>query len=131
MLKSCKEKLRSIGKKAQTGLSGLQAAAITFVVVGVTFGVGLQIQGDTKDDLGVDACPTIAGQGTYSYNSTDDLCYNGSEGIVAPTSAEYNASADAIEGNANISGKLPLIGTVIAAVVVIGLIVRNLGRVGQ
>ncbi|MBA7492217.1 hypothetical protein ES702_02766 [subsurface metagenome] len=97
---NCASNLKAWNKKAQTGLSGLQSAAIAFVVIGVTFGVGLQIQSDTASDF-------------------------------TANSAEKNASDDAIEGSSNIAGKLPLIGTVIAAVVVIGLIVRNLGRVGQ
>jgi hypothetical protein len=38
-------------------------------------------------------------------------------------SEEANATADGIEGIAKLSAKLPLIGTVVAAVLVIGLIV--------
>ena len=117
-------------KKGQFGLGDLQRIAIVFVVVGVTFGVGLQIQGDTKDDIGRTSCPTIVGGGTYTYNSTDDRCYNGSN-ILAPTAAEFNASVDAIKGSAQVASKIPLIGTVLAAIVVIGLIIRGLGRVGQ
>ena len=37
--------------------------------------------------------------------------------------AEYNATADAIEGVAKLSGKLPLIGLAVASVVVITIIV--------
>jgi hypothetical protein len=43
-------------------------------------------------------------------------------GFVASSEA-YNATADAIEGTAKLSGNLPLIGTVAAAVIVIALIV--------
>jgi len=38
-------------------------------------------------------------------------------------SAEYNATQDAIEGMGNVTGKFPLFGVVIGAVVVIALIV--------
>ena len=92
--------VKAMGKRAQLGLSDLQQTAIVFVVVGVTFGVGLQIMGDTDD-------------------------------AFTPNSPESNASRDAIQGSANVASKLPLIGTVIAAVIVIGLIIRGLGRVGQ
>lgn len=42
--------------------------------------------------------------------------------------AEYNATGDAIDGVAKLSSKLPLIGLVVAAVVVIGLIVGAFAR---
>jgi len=47
-------------------------------------------------------------------------------GFTDTTSAEYNATGDAIKGVAKIPEKLPLIATVIVAVVIIGLLVRYL-----
>ena len=44
------------------------------------------------------------------------------QGDLTPDSSEYNATGSAIEGTGSLADKLPLIGTVVGAVIVIGLI---------
>ena len=43
-------------------------------------------------------------------------------------SAEYNATADTIEGVGKLSEKLPLIATVVVAVIIIGILVTYFAR---
>ena len=38
--------------------------------------------------------------------------------------AEYNASSNAIEANTNLTSKLPILGTIIIAAIVIGILVK-------
>jgi len=45
---------------------------------------------------------------------------------MTPLSVEANATEDAIEGMSNVTGKFPLFGTIIGAVVVITLIIGGL-----
>ena len=44
---------------------------------------------------------------------------------MTAASSEANATSDAIDGIANLTGKLPTIGLVVAAVVIIGLLVTG------
>jgi predicted RND superfamily exporter protein len=46
---------------------------------------------------------------------------------LTANSAEKNATIDAITGVSNVTAKFPLIGTVVAAVIIIGLVVTGLG----
>ena len=39
-------------------------------------------------------------------------------------SQEYNASTNAIEANANLASKLPILGTIIIAAIVVGVLVK-------
>lgn len=47
---------------------------------------------------------------------------------MTPSSAEYNATGDTIEGVAKLSEKLPLIATVVVAVIIIGILVTYFAR---
>ena len=90
---------------------------ITLVVVTVALAFGLQVLGDIKGDMdGTTACGT---------NST-----GGSGGTILYTQcpAEYNATQDGILGLSKLTGKLPTIGLVIAAVVIIAILVRGFSR---
>jgi len=79
-------------KKGQFGINALAGVAITVVVVAMVSVLGLQLLGDTQDDLTAD-------------------------------SAEYNATADAIEGVGKIPDKLPLIIGAVVLVVTISIVV--------
>jgi predicted RND superfamily exporter protein len=79
-------------KKGQFGINALAGVAITVVVVAMVSVLGLQLLGDTQDDLTAD-------------------------------SAEYNATADAIEGVGKIPEKLPLIVGAVVLVVTITIII--------
>lgn len=87
-------------------LSALSGVAITLVVAGIVIALGLSVMGETKEQFYDD------NYGVGCNASSHDLC-----------GAEYNATQDAVEGVAKLSSKLPLIGLVFAAVIVIGLIV--------
>lgn len=47
---------------------------------------------------------------------------------MTASSAEYNATADTIEGVGKLSEKLPLIATVVVAVIIIGILVTYFAR---
>ena len=79
-------------KKGQFGINALAGVAITVVVVAMVSVLGLQLLGDTQDDLTAD-------------------------------SAEYNATADAIEVVGKIPDKLPLIIGAVVLVVTISIVV--------
>jgi len=87
-------------KKAQAmGLDALPGIAITFVIVGVVVAVGLAVETDVQTDIGED---------------------------YGTTSEAYNATADAIEGTAELSSKLPLIGLVVGFAVLLGILMQFL-----
>lgn len=94
-------------RKGQVGINALPAIAIAFVVAAIVFAVGLQITGETQDDFVDDSilCNSV--------NTTG-------------CGAAYNATGDGIDGLAKVPAKFPLIGTVIAAVVVLGLVIGGL-----
>ena len=50
------------------------------------------------------------------------------KGDMTANSAEANATQDAITGVGNFTSKLPLVATIIVAVVVIGLVVNFFGK---
>lgn len=49
---------------------------------------------------------------------------------MTASTAEYNATQDGITGLSKLTGKLPTIGLVIAAVVVIAILVRGFSKAG-
>ena len=83
-------------KEVKFQLSELLGIGMTLVVLGIGLAYGLQVMGDVKDDF------------------TDT------------SSAEYNATVDAIDGVAKIPEKLPTIATVVVAAVIIGILVTYL-----
>jgi len=93
-------------KKGQSafGLNALASAALAFVVTGLVLGFGLQIQGDVRDDQGynVAGCNTTTTQGCGE---------------------DYLAINNSMNGNINIANRLPTIGTIIGAVLLIGILV--------
>lgn len=76
-------------------LGDMPTIAITFVIIGVVVAVGLAIQSDIQDDMSTD------------YGNTSEA---------------YLATGDAIEGTAELSDKLPLIGLVVAFSVLLGIL---------
>lgn len=74
---------------------------------------GLSVQSSVQDDFtGVTACGLNSSGGTGG-----SLLYTG-------CGAAYNASQDAIDANVNLSSKLPILGTIIIAAIVIGVLVK-------
>lgn len=83
-------------KQAEFDIKDLLPIGITFVVLGIALAFGLNIMSDVKGEF------------------TDT------------TSAEYNATVDAITGVSKIPAKLPLIATTVVAAILIGIVVRYL-----
>jgi hypothetical protein len=92
----------------------------------VALAFGIQVLGNVKDDIGVSSCADRTDTQT-SYNATGDRCFN-STANSAVGSAEYNGTSDGITGVSKLTGKLPTIGLVLAAVVVIGVLVKGFSR---
>ena len=108
-------------------ISELLGIGMTLVILGIGVAYGLQIMGETRDDVGVSACAkNVAYPAKNLYNDTSKLCYNSTGGTVAPATTEWNASTSSIEGVAKIPEKLPTIATVIVASVIIGILVTYL-----
>ena len=86
-------------------LNDLFPAAITFVAVGVLVSFGLSIQTDVREDFltGASGC-----------NST----------AVTKCGYEYNASQSAVQANSNLAAKLPILGTVLIAAIVVGVLIK-------
>jgi hypothetical protein len=91
-------------------LGDLFPAVITFVAIGVLLAFGLSIQG------------TIQKTSAFGYVAIGaGGCNSSSE---ANCGYEYNASRSAIQANDNMSKNLPIMGTIIVAAVVIGVLVK-------
>ena len=102
---------------------------VTIIVTGMVLAFGLQIAGETRDDIAEDSCPRM--HEDYAWNSTSGDCYNASNTTqteVSVSTAEYNATSDTIEGVGKFSEKLPLIATVVVAVIIIGILVTYFAK---
>lgn len=95
-------------KKGQLGSSlagGILFIIVIATLVVVSLGVLNGIASDEIDD----------NKGTATCNETS--------GIYTGCSAGYNSTQNAITGAGNISGKLPLIATIIVSVFLLGLVI--------
>jgi len=93
-----------MNKKGQFGINALAGVAITVVVVAMVSVLGLQLLADTQADFITD---------TAGCNATS----------TSSCGAEYNATADAIEGVGKIPAKLPLIVGAVVLVITITIVV--------
>lgn len=91
-------------------ISELLGIGMTLVVLGIGVAYGLQIMGETRDDM---------------IETTTATC-NASSHIYTTCSTPINATINAITGVAKIPEKLPTIATVIVASVIIGVLVTYL-----
>ena len=93
-------------------LQDLFGVVVTFVAIGVLLTFGLNVQSSVRDTYKVANC---------GLNST-----GGTGGSITYTAcgAEYNASQYAMNANNNISGNLPILGTIVIASIVIGVLVK-------
>ena len=99
-------------QKAKFEIRDILPIALTLVVVGIGTAYGLSVLSDLKTDFKNDNL------GTLTCNSTS--------GVYTGCGAAYNATDDAIRGVGKLPEKLPLIATVIVAVIIIGILVRYL-----
>jgi hypothetical protein len=110
-------------EKYRFDLQDLLPIGVTLIVVGLVLAFGLQILGEVKGDLGTDGC-TARTDGNTTYNATTQLCNNGTADSTFGPGAAFNGTVDAITGVAKFPSKLPLIATVVVAVVIIGILIR-------
>ena len=94
-------------------LKDLFPIAITFVALGVLLTFGISVQVDVRDDF--------VGAASCGRNST-----GGTGGTILYTACDYdyNATTKAIEANNNVASKLPILGTIIIAAIVVGVLVK-------
>ena len=95
---------------------------VVLAVAGLVIAFTSQIGGDVRDDIGVDVCADRS-DGHTTYVEASKLCTNGST-TVAPTDYEFTSTTKMLEAQTKFSDKLPLIATVIVAVILIGIIIR-------
>jgi len=109
--------------------------ALTLVVAGIGIAYGLNVIGDTKEDMcdsnyDDGACRICNNASAATYNSTSNQCENVSstsaDAYTLDQSAEFNATQDAISGISKLPEKMPIIVTVIVAAILIGILVRYL-----
>ena len=100
-------------------ISELLGIGMTLVILGIGVAYGLQIMGETRDDIGVTSCAknavTAGNTGYLNYNETSKLCYNSSGSTQAVLTSEWNGTTSAVQGVAKIPEKLPTIATIIVA----------------
>jgi len=95
-------------------LKDLFGVAVTFVALGVLITFGLNVQTDVRDDF-------VTGAASCGANST-----GGQGGNILYTNCgyEYNASVSAIQANTNLASKLPILGTIVIAAIVVGVLIK-------
>lgn len=124
-------------KVCKFDIQDLLPIGLTIVVLGIGLAYGMNVVGDLRDDFCTSGTP--GGGNCYScshdtvhptFNSSDLLCHNATDGTSASSIAvgdgDVNASVKAVEGISKIPEKLPLIVTVIVAAVIIGILIRYL-----
>tara|TARA_R100001530_G_C4311149_1_gene153053 strand:- start:18 stop:383 length:366 start_codon:yes stop_codon:yes gene_type:complete len=116
--------MKTPSKVVKFQLDELLGIGMTFVVLGIALAYGLQIMGDTLDDIGKDDCAARSDTAT-SYNTTSNTCYN-STGNYPPGSAEFNGTSNGIIGVEKIPTKLPTIATVVVAAIILGILTTYL-----
>jgi hypothetical protein len=102
-------------EKYRFDLQDLLPIGVTLIVVGLVLAFGLQILGETKAEM----CST-----GYTFNSSSDSCYLDTNTSMITRTAQLNGTLDTITGVAKFPSKLPLIATVVVAVVIIGILIR-------
>lgn len=105
-------------------INDLVPIGVTLVVTGIVLAFGLQVLGNVKDDVGISRCADRSDVYTR-YNTTGDYCQNATgSNFVQVGTADYNATTASINGVAKLPDKLPLIATVIVAVIIIGILLK-------
>lgn len=100
---------------------------ITLLVITIVLAFGLQVLHEVKDGIGEDSCAART-DGFTTYNVSSGFCRNSTGGQKVVGTAQFNGTEDGQLGVAKITDKLPTIGLVIAAVVIIAILVRGFTR---
>jgi len=99
---------------AEQNLALLTTGAIALIVAGIVIAFGSGIVDSIADDVA--KCDT-----GYNYSPGNNTCSNETEFA----SISYNASRSGQEGLGALSEKLPSVGLIIGAVVIIGILVAG------
>ena len=112
-------------KAAKFDIQDMLPIGLTLVVLGIALAYGLQVMGETRDDMGEEVC-AARGDAYVLYDSTNKVCYEPVDSNTSALSgdAQYNATGYAIEGVSKLPEKLPTIVGVIVAAIIIGILVR-------
>jgi len=102
--------MRRINKKG-VSIYDAPALIIALVVIGIVASLGLTVMGQLWDTID-----------TTGFNTTLNYVAECSHPNYTCTSAEANATESAMEGISNFSDLLPVIGIVVAIVIVLGVI---------
>ena len=106
-------------------LNELLGVGFTMIVLGIGLAYGLEVLGETRDEIGNDVCGART-DGFTTYNASAQQCHNSSNSHTTPTNAEFTATTNCITSVAKLPEKLPTIATVIVAAVIIGILVTYL-----
>ena len=106
-------------------LNELLGVGFTMIVLGIGLAYGLEVLGETRDEIGNDVCGART-DGFTTYNASAQQCHNSSNSHTTPTTAEFTATTNSITSVAKLPEKLPTIATVIVAAVIIGILVTYL-----
>ena len=114
-------------KKGQNyGLGSLIGVILVFVIVGLLAVFSLEVMEETQNDFGKDSCASRSDGFTY-WNATARACYNSSSAHVLPESAAWNQTGNSIDGVGKIPSKMPTLGNVVIAAVIIGVLLAAFG----
>ena len=94
-------------KVAEFDIKDILPIVLVIVVAGIGAAFGLQVSGDIKTDM-------LTGSAGCNATST------------ANCGLDYNATGDAQTGVSNITSKFGIIGSVVAAAIILGILVRYL-----
>lgn len=114
-----KKKLVNVKALYQLELGGLASIALAFVVAGLIITYGADIVDTTRDSVAT--CNS-----GYTYNKATDVCYNStnaSQPSIAIANGAGNASSSTLNSLTNLSSKLPSIGVILGASLIIGVLV--------
>jgi hypothetical protein len=132
-------KVSIMTKKAQgMGLGVIITVILLFLVAGLAAIYSLDVLEDTQSDF----CDYdydegrcfVCGNANYTkFNATDNLCYNATAtgGVGStPTYNEpdsFNATQDVTDGVAKVPEKMPTLGNVVIAAIIIGVLLAAFG----
>jgi len=115
---------------------------VIFLIAGILAIYSLEVLTDTKEtmcdgsydnwDSTNEGCYTC--NSTFAnYNTSDNQCYNATTGDLSSTAPtigskiSYNATGDAIDGVAKVPDKMPTLGNVVIAAIIIGVLMAAFG----
>lgn len=111
---------------AEYEVKDILGLALVIGVTGIVIAYSLDVTADQRDEFQLEACTA---QGYTLNASNHNYCYNSSGGNQAfKGTLEFNSTTDGMSGVDNLSKKLPTIGLVIGAVVIVGLLIAGFGR---